>query len=360
MAERNVPTRVTLATVARRAGVSVTTVSVVLAGRPELLARYHPDTVAKVQQAARKLQYRANLFATSLPAQKSPFFALVLPDFRREALGESHVHGYESSLLAGVIWAGTERRLYPVTLTMPRDPDASAVEEVGRVIDGGVFGTIARSPNLAFERFLCPRFKAGHPMVAIFPRRMADWPTNGIDVDNEQVGRTAARLLVSRRRSRWVLVRYQKMVDSDRARCEAFLAEAGRAGAEPRPIRVPMGLNEHEVCDFLTERLRRLRPEAIFAPESTSSVGAMLACARLGLVPERDFDLVGCDSASWRVAGLPSITCVDVSWEQAGTRAVEELSRMYETGARQFRTVLLAPRVVPGGTCPVAPESSEA
>jgi LacI family transcriptional regulator len=349
--------RVTLATVAERAGVSITTVSAILSGRDKFLKVYRPETIAKVQQAAERLGYRANLFATGLPVKRPPFFALVLQDFRKEVLGSWHQWGYEGSLLAGAIWGAMEGRLYPVTAMIPREPDDAALQEVARLIDGGVFGTIVRTPNPHFEKFLLKRYESGHPIVVVFPRRLAAWKTNAIDVDNTALGETAARLLAARHRKRWALVRYDRLSEPDRLRCEQFLRVAREVGAAVETARVPIGANESAVRDVLAHRWERSRPDAVFAPESVSSVGSLLACDKIGLKAMEDFDLVGCDCASWHSTYLPAITCVDVSWEQVGTKAVDRLAGMYEQNEARFENVFLGPRIVPGGTCPVPAET---
>ncbi len=350
--------RVTLATVAKRAGVSVTTVSSILSGRDELLKLYRPETIDKVVQTAERLNYRANLFATGLPVKRPPFFALVLQDFRRAALGSWHLMGYESSLMAGAIWAAMERRLYPVTAMVDRELDEAGVRDIARLIDGGVFGTVVRTPNPLFEKYLRTRYDAGHPLAVVFPRRLAVWQTNAIDVDNAAVGQMAARLLAERGRKVWTLVRYDKLNDADQLRCGEFLRVAKEAGAAVETVRVPSGTTELGVRQYLTSRWQRSQPDAVFAPENVSSVGSLLACIEVGMRPTEDFDLVGCDCASWHHTYLPMITCIDISWEQVGTRAVEELERMYEQKTSRFDNVVLKPRIVAGGTCPV-PDSQK-
>ena len=66
--------RVTVAGVAERAGVSTTTVSLILSERQEYLRQFHPDTIKRVRDTARRLGYHGNLFASGLPTKASPFF----------------------------------------------------------------------------------------------------------------------------------------------------------------------------------------------------------------------------------------------------------------------------------------------
>lgn len=345
--------RVTLATVAEKAGVSVTTASVVLAGRADMLRRYTPATIEKVRRTAERLGYHANLFASVLPMKRPPFFALVLQDFRMGSGGHPHLPQYEVGMMAGITGAAAESGLYPVTAVIPYDPDEAAISGVSRLVDGGVMGTIVRAPNPLFEKFLAPRIHAGHPVVAVFPRRRASWPTNAIDLDNSAVGDTAARLLLHRRRSRLLVVCRETMSDAPRLRCEAFCRAAAEAGAGVRTISVPDAADIHRTCDYLLSRLTSPDVDGLFVPELTLAVGSLTAQLKCDRRPAEDFDLIGCDCGLWQGANLPTITSVDVSWEQVGSQAVQELAKMHAAGRHEFPSILLPPRVVPGGSCPL-------
>lgn len=341
--------RVTLKTVAERAGVSVTTVSLILSGREEWLAQFHPDTVTRVQQCAKRLGYRVNLFATGLPSGASPFFSLVLADMGETEPSTWHHWAFEGSLLAGVVRASTTRRRFPVVATAHRDSD---IQPVARVIDGGVFGSIVRTKNPALERFIRLRIRQGHPTVIVFPTKTASWPSNTIDVDNVAIGRSTAALLGRRGRRKWMLIRYQKATTPHRLRCEGFSEGARQAGVSVDVVRLPMDVDESRVRDLLAPRLRRTKVDGIFALDSVSSVGTLLACLEAGRHPAGDTDLVGCDSALWQSGNLPRITSVDISWREVGAVAFTRLMEMVDAGRSQFDSVLLEPRVTVGGTCP--------
>ena len=87
----------TVASVAERAGVSTTTVSLILSERPEYLRQFHPDTIRRVREAARRLGYHGNLFASGLPTRASPFFALVLREESTEEISSWHQWSWNSS-----------------------------------------------------------------------------------------------------------------------------------------------------------------------------------------------------------------------------------------------------------------------
>ena len=69
--------RATLKDVARAAGVSVTTVSLVLNGRPARVSKEKRELIAK---AAKELHYVPNQSARSLVTKQSKLVALIVPD----------------------------------------------------------------------------------------------------------------------------------------------------------------------------------------------------------------------------------------------------------------------------------------
>jgi LacI family transcriptional regulator len=348
--------RVTLKTVAERAGVSVATVSLILSGRDEWLRQFHPDTISKVQQCAKRLGYRANIFATGLPMKKSSFFSLVLEDMTGHDLGTWHHWAFEGSLLAGIVRAAVEKKLYPVVATAHHETDDTGIQQIGKIINGGVFGTIVRSPNPALEKYLKVHIKQGHPVVVIFPRRLQSWPGNALDVDNLEIGRTAGRILLARQRRNWVLVRYRTLEGAHHLRCDGFLEFARDAGVRVQVVQIGMNIDEFGARDQIEPELARVKPDGIFAVDSVASVGSAMGARGAGATLGEDVDLLGCDCSLFQSQNLPTITSIDVSWREVGVYAIHKLIELSNAGQSTFETVLLPPRVLSGGTCPVPPE----
>ncbi|HOA75323.1 MAG TPA: LacI family DNA-binding transcriptional regulator [Phycisphaerae bacterium] len=345
--------RVTLKTVAEKAGVSVATVSLILSGRDEWLRQFHPDTIARVQQCAKRLGYRANLFATGLPMKTSSFFSLVLADMGEKDLGTWHHWAFEGSLLAGVVAAALEKRLYPVVATSHRDTDASGVKQISKIINGGVFGSIARSPNPELEKFLRGKLKQGHPLVVVFPGKLQVWPTNAIDVDNYQVGRKAGEILLHRGRKHWFVARYQKMSEAHRLRLDGFTDFARQAGIPVHQLPLTMDVNELRAQNQILAELDHVKADGLFALDCVASVGSVMACVESGRRVAEDVDVLGCDCSLSQTGNMPTITSVDISWREVGELSVQRLVEMCDASASTFDTILLPPRVLSGVTCPV-------
>jgi LacI family transcriptional regulator len=347
------PSRVTLAQVADQADVSVTTASLILSGKPHWLEQFNPDTITRVRDCARKLGYRANLFASGLSTHSTPFFALVVQDIEQERTAAWHHWAFEGAMLAGAIAAGTSSEKYPVVTAVPREANEEATRPVRNIIDGGVFGTIVRTPSKTLEKYLKKRLKSEHPLVVVFPRKISDWPTNALDIDNVALGESVGTILNHRKRRCWAVVRYTQYRPLHRIRIEGLEKVARKANAEIKTLRLPIGVDEEQAGDIVARRFKKIKPDGVFAVDSISSVGSLLGLAKMGVTPGEDLDLVGCDVSSWQGSGLPRITSIDISWKAIGKRALQALVAAADSGNPKFKTILIKPSVAQADTCPV-------
>lgn len=346
--------RVTLAHVASHAGVSTTTASLILSGKPEALTQFHADTIQRVQGVAEELGYRANLFASSLHAGGSSFFAMVLNLEEQRDPGTWHYRAFDGELLAGAIQAASSAGVYPIVATAGRDADATVIQSLEAIMAGGVFGTIVRTPSPAFEERIRQRIEQHHPIAVVFPGHYTAWDSNAIDVDNVAVGRTAAGLLHRQRRRRWAIVYDRTFYEGQSLRRQGFEVAAGEVGVPVESIELPAGLDEAGARDELVARFRASRPDGVFVLTLTGSIGAVMACHEMRTrAGGEKLSLVGCDAGFWSGSGLPRITSVDVAWNEVGACAVGKLLELRAGRTSRFDSVLMRARVVPGETCPV-------
>jgi LacI family transcriptional regulator len=349
--------RVTLAHVAERAGVSTATASLILSGREEYIKQFRVDTVDKVRRSAKRLGYRANLFAAGLPTKAPAFFVLVIRDFGgRQDIHDWHLWAFEGNLLAGAVRLAADRGLYPIVATInPDDPDAG-VASAKRIVTGGVLGAIVRAQNPPLEKWLREQLRLGHRIVVVFPDQISNWPENAIVADNVAIGNMAGRLLAAHGRRRWGLVRYKQRTirEPHVLRSQGFEEAARRAGATVEVISLPR--DPQEVTDRDLARLKKREFDGLLAVDSVLSVDAILACRRVGLKPGEDISLVGVNCSQWHSPEMPKITSIDVSWSEVGRTAMQQLIRLSEAGQHLFDTIMVEPQIVPGATCPVPQE----
>lgn len=347
--------RVTVANVAQKAGVSTTTVSLILSEREDYLRQFHPDTIKRVRATARRMGYHSNLFASGLPTKASSFFALIVREESTEEISSWHQWSFEGDLLAGIIKAAGSARVYPIVATAESKLNRDTIRPLERVIAGGVFGAIVRTPHSLLERYLQSRLKQGQPIVVIFPQHLGRWRTNAIDVDNVAIGQMAGEMLAAQGRRNWAAVTYKQAREPHALRIQGFRKIAEEKGVPVEVLQLPLGVTDLEARDYLAPRLHRLRCDGIFSLDSVSSVGMLLACMHIGLRPLEDFHQVGCDCSMWQSPPLPRITSVDISWKDVGVRALHQLNEAYQSGNPIFDSVLLAPRVIAAETCPALP-----
>ncbi len=355
MASKPPSRRITQADIANQAGVSITTVSLILSKREEWVRQFHPDTVARVRETASRLGYQTNLFAAGLPNKSSPFIALVIRDFVRQDPSQWHLWAFEGELLACVIRKGEDVGLFPIVITV--DPEAKSEEElrpVERVMEGGVFGSIARAPSAALEKFIRQQIIRGQRIMVIFPNHPSSWLTNAITADDVAAGRMAGELLAAQGRRNWAVVHYRniKTRESHCLRRQGFEEKAREVGAKVKVIKLPRLIDEVTPRDLVS--LRRVAADGFFGVDSVLSICALQACLAAGMRPNEDFSLVGMNCGCWQHSPLPLITSLDVSWAEVGSAAVEQLLNMSETGVSQVPSIRARPQIIPGDTCPVA------
>lgn len=181
---RTAAKRVTLADVARRAGVSQTAASFVLTGRREEM-RISTDVETRVLQAARETGYRPNIVSRSLRT------------------GTTHTIGFISDIVATTPFAGNlikgaleaARDRGYLLLIAETEGDASLEQElleamVDRQVDGLVFAAMYT------RKVAIPKLLRSRPAVLLnaVPARPA--PLVSVVPDEVAAGRTAARTLL--------------------------------------------------------------------------------------------------------------------------------------------------------------------
>lgn len=341
--------RVTIKTVASTAGVSVATVSLILSGRPDRLAQFNRDTIRRVREIAEQLGYRANLFACGLPTKTVPFYALVLQDLGRTAPEDWHTKAFESELLNGAFSAGIAGELLPILASSQLQSDPEKLRWLERVIDSGVCGVIARSPDAAMEKTLRQCMRQGSRVVVVAPSHVSRWPANGIAADDEATGRLAGRLLANQGCRRWAVVEYAGRTPSEshQLRRKGFEAAAMRASATTRVVKAEPG------TDALTlgQALTRGRFDGIYAIDSALSVQTYLQLERAGCRAGADVAMVGTDSHACQADLGTRITSVGINWRELGELAVQKLRELVRQHHLQFETMYVSPTIQVGTTC---------
>jgi DNA-binding LacI/PurR family transcriptional regulator len=320
---RRADTRVTSTDVARRAGVSQSTVSLVMSGKAR--GRVSAATEEVVRRAAAELGYRPNAAARALRLGAARSVALVVPDVTNPFFGHLMRGAQAAARTAG----------YTVALVDTANDPAWELSSYEALRSGPVDGFLVfgidpprRRRGERPERIVLIEDEApGHPAVRLDSAAGTDAVmAHLLGLGHRRIGRIAAP--------------FDRPAFGDReARWRANLADAG-IDADAMPY-------ERSEIDFDDARRAALRvlgrpdpPTALFCDDDNIAGGVYLAARELGARIPRDVSVVGFDDLGFTRLLDPPLTTVAADGTRLGALAFETLAA-HMAGQRVPRVQLL-------------------
>ncbi len=299
--------------VARRAGVSITTVSRVL--NPVSEYPVAETTRRRVLAAAAALQYSPSALARALVTRRSRMVGVLLGDIADPYFAEI-VRGIEDvARRAGYLVVvcntsrdpGTERRY----VTALRDYRADAIIFLG----GDIFDSATRR---ALERELAtlPR---QHAVALAVAGDHAALPA--IDIDHAAGAEEMVRYLVGLGHTRIGFISGPLTVSTARYRHEGFVKAMAAAGLETDLVEE--GDFTYAAGHSLALKLLRRGPTALFSANDQMALGALSACRASGVAVPADVSVVGFGNTSAAEQAVPSLTTVSMPRHQLGVEAMQ-------------------------------------
>jgi LacI family transcriptional regulator len=307
---------VTLADVARRAGVSVATASRVLHGSST--RRVRPELSTKVVEAAAALDYLPNLQAQAVARGRTDVVGLVVHDI---------ADPYFSTIAAGAMRAADERRLTVTlgsTLRSPqRELEYVATLRAQRaravILAGSRFADRGHIDQLAGE---LDAFRASGGRVAVISQHRL-----GVDTvmpENRAGARSLARELLALGHRRFAVLAGPTSLLTARDRLAGF-----KEGLREQDITLEREdvLHGAFTRDGGYEAAAQLLDRAsaatcVFAVNDVMAVGAMAAMRERGVTVGRELSVAGFDDIAWLRDVTPALTTVRMPLEQMGADAV--------------------------------------
>jgi LacI family transcriptional regulator len=318
--------RVTLADVARLAGLSQTAASMILNGRPD--TRLSQDAHDRVNAAAQQLGYRPNIAARGLRTDKTLTIAFI-----SDVVATTR---FASGLIKGALEAAEEAGYVVLVLETGGEPDRES-EAIAAVLDRQVDGIIFATMR-ARELFV-PELPAGTPVVMLNATNARY--TTSVLPDERSGGRSAVRLLVDAGyRSGIALIGQNEEVERDVYR-SATVAQ--------RVIGVREAMAENGLTFIAEESIWLWEPEdgyrstrdllarrsdvrALLCMNDRLAFGAYQAIADAGLSIPEDIAVVSFDNDEIAAYLRPGLTTVALPHEEMGRAAVELLLSDDHTG----------------------------
>ena len=321
--------RVTSQDVARRAGVSQSTVSIVLSGKAP--GRISEATAVAVRRAAEELGYRPNVAARTLRTGRTGAVGLVVPDVTNPFFG---------GLLRGAQTAARGHGLTVALVDAANDPELgrSGVEALRSAAVDGYLAFEVRDEALA---------SVDEPVVAIEAWEGAA-PRVRLDVERGIEATLGHLLELGHRR----LGHLASAIDvpTFRVREERAGAELAAAGHDPADVVRVRSRFTLEDARKAGHELLDAGPSAVFCDDDVLAAGLHLAARERGLAVPEDLSITGFDDLD--LARVLDLTTVAVDPKRLGRTAIEVLARLMEGGRVAEETVVPVELVVRGSTGP--------
>jgi LacI family transcriptional regulator, galactose operon repressor len=310
--------RATLKDVARRAGVSVPTVSRVIAGNyPVALG-----TKRRVEKALRELDYVANTHARALRGHGAGTVAFVLNHARGEAFAQ-FAHGIEEEAsrrgrLCLLCVSGGDPVRELQALHLMRQQGAEVVIVIGSVVDDEAYrrrmAEIARSLDQAGSRLvLCGRPPLGEGV-----------PVTVVEYDNEGGAYAVTSRLLAAGHRRVLLFGGDVALTTSAQRFAGYRRALTDYGVPyEKDLVVKAAFDRGDAYLRMRERLAAARDfTGVFALTDVVAAGALRALTEAGLQVPGDVSLVGYDDVPPATDLSPQLTTVHVPYEEMGRTAV--------------------------------------
>ncbi|MFS8110622.1 LacI family DNA-binding transcriptional regulator [Rhizobium jaguaris] len=315
--------RATQKDVAKAAGVSQATVSLVLSGggAPSIPA----ETWARITKAAKDLGYVPNRFAQALKTSRSMTIACIVPDI---------TNPFYPSLIRGIqsVTDGLNYDVIAVNTDGSPDRERHFLDwaRQGRV-DGviGVFFTLRASD-------FSPLIEAGVPIVRIesSKKRGGDIAVDDIFVDSQAAAFAVTEYLIAQGHQRIAMIAGRGGPQGNRI--EGYRTALANAGYEERVVVDDEFSEIGGIRAAETILASAFRPTAIFAANDLMAIGVMQTLRERNIDIPGDIAVVGFDDISAAKLVTPTLTTVAQFQWQMGERAAHTLMerlRGTKTGA---------------------------
>ncbi|MGW4362847.1 LacI family DNA-binding transcriptional regulator [Streptomyces californicus] len=337
-AQQPVPARPTSRDVARAAGVSQATVSLVLGGKWP--GRVSEATAGRVRDAASDLGYRPNLAARSLRLGRTRTALLVVPALTNE---------FFARVYAGAAALAAEHDFGVVLYPSPdgagpaRDPFASA----RAALDGVIASSMAAGALEALHG-------ADLPLVMLDSDPSDTGPAARVNLDIADGMRQVTEHLLGLGHSRFLHLASAVDTWTFAVRADALHGALDAVeGATVRTVRAALDVRAGREAVERALAVAGERPTAIVCDDDILAAGACKAARRLGLRVPDELSVTGFDDLALATALEPELTTVRLPAERVGERGMEALlavldGRPAEPGRLPVRLV------VRGSTAPPA------
>jgi LacI family transcriptional regulator len=300
----------TIKEVARKAGVSIATVSRVLNDVGPVDER----TRERVRAAASEMHYFPSALGRSLSRRRTDGIGLLLPDLFGEFFSEV-IRGADQ----------TAQQLHYHLVVSSSHANSAELEAALRMMRGRVDGLIVMSPNIEAHQL---RTNLPHTLpVVLLNCIVSDDDFDSLNVDNDGGAYTMVRHLIDHGHRRIAIIKGSEGNFEAAERLRGYRRALEHGGADKdESLEIQGAFSEASGYDAVRIVLALpRRPTAIFASNDAMAIGALSGLRDAGLRVPDDMALAGFDDIPIAQYLTPALTSVHVSISDLGIHAIRRL-----------------------------------
>lgn len=300
--------KITIKDVAREAGVSISTVSNALNGVDVL----RPETKQHILDVAKRLNYVPNLNGRNLKSQCTKVIGLFL----------TSVRGTYYNILVDAVYQECKKYGYELNIFVSERADNMMANILGKRMDGAIIlnKDIGEKETIFLQKTQTP--------IIFLDRELQGERMTSVIFDSYHEGEMVAQYLLSLGHRTFAYINGAHDNYDNIKRLQGFQAALIQARIHFGETDLIEGNFEKEVTYESVKQFvqsGRPLPEAMFAANDLSAIGAVKALIDSGIEVPRQVNVVGCDDIEIASIVRPSLTTMRTSFEKQGTLAVQHL-----------------------------------
>jgi LacI family transcriptional regulator len=329
---------VTLQQVAKHAGVSRATASLVLRGSPNISEATRDKVLASMQQ----LGYVYDRVAANLRSKVSSTVGLIIMEL---------ANPFYSELLVGI---HHELDKFGQTVILGTTFDSYTIQDrllstmLEHRVGGIILSAVPGSPSEPIDRIS----RLGIPVVLV-GRKLPDANCDFVGIDNVLGGQIAADHLIRKGHRRIAFIGGLSQLSTWQGRKQGFDNAHHQAGLDVDTSLVVESPATRQGGVEAIEKILTVPnpPTAVFCYNDSIAIGAMLKMKDMGLTPGQDMAIVGFDDIPEATIFSPKLTTVSSFPRLMGVHAARLLHERLEGLDLEPQTVILKPELIVRESC---------
>ena len=303
---------VTIKDVAKLAGVSISTVSIVINKTRQL----SPLTEQKVHRAIEALDYRPNQYARSLVTKHKKVVGVIrIVDEKRDGSDQDLYASTIDTYLQDMLWNIEEVIVQHGSSMVLGWYDAKKPQEIPPILDPSRIDGVICVGSFLSAQLIAAIKHSGLATVLIGSR---DPAFDYVDADVEQAFRLSTSSMLEKGRRKLLLLNGPVDSQSSQRRQAGFLQALANTTAESRICNCPFSGKAAEQATL--KELSSFRPDAIIAGADCMAIGALNAMAGRALSCPKDISVMGYEDGMLAQYSIPKLSTVRIHKGSIGTK----------------------------------------